>query len=629
MTTIGSSVTHGAESSSAVPAIIPISARHDLPIKLSHRNFTSWRAHLLALLRGHNLLGIIDGSKPCPPRASDGSNDAAIAAWHQQDQLLLAAIFGSLTAEIMPLVSSASTASEAWAVLTRLCMSKSRSRVNNLKSELFRVQIKDRSITEYLHHVKGLADELALIDEPVKADDLTLFIINGLGADYASIVGPIRARETSLKFEELHDLLCAHESALRLAEAATASLVATANVARSGQGRSSKSRGGGNSNNRRPPSSPSGLTNQQPSWTANPQQQAPWSSQPRNQGSGDSRPPPLICQLCGYKGHGALTCRRVPPPAAHFASSPTVARSSQSWMVDSGASHNLTADLSNLSIHSEYDGTDEVHIADGTGLPISHTGIAYINSKSRDFVLSDLLCVPSAHRNLLSVCKFTRDNDVTMEFFPSYFVVKDQATKVPLLKGPCLDGVYHLPSSCSASAGIPKLASVGVRATSPHWHARLGHPSIETSRFIIGTFGLPVFNKSQILGDDCISCRTSKSSRLPFDTSSFTAEHPLHYVFADVWGPATVSIDGSRYFLLLVDLYSRYCWLFPIAAKSEVANVFLNFRPLAEKQFGFTLRNLYSDNGGEFSALRPSLVTLGISWLPSYPATKWYFRTPK
>ncbi|GFP84830.1 hypothetical protein PHJA_000626800 [Phtheirospermum japonicum] len=79
------------------------------------------------------------GHAPCPARATDGSNLAIVEAWVQQDQLLLAAIFSSLTAEILPLVSSASTAAEAWGILTRICMSKLRSRVNNLKSDLFRV----------------------------------------------------------------------------------------------------------------------------------------------------------------------------------------------------------------------------------------------------------------------------------------------------------------------------------------------------------------------------------------------------------------------------------------------------------------------------------------------------------
>ncbi|GFP82515.1 hypothetical protein PHJA_000394500 [Phtheirospermum japonicum] len=92
------------------------------------------------------MLGFIDRSRACPILAADGSNVAMVDAWVQQDQLLLATIFESLSAEILPLISSTSTAADAWEILSRLCMSKSRSRVNNLKSELYRIQIKDRSI---------------------------------------------------------------------------------------------------------------------------------------------------------------------------------------------------------------------------------------------------------------------------------------------------------------------------------------------------------------------------------------------------------------------------------------------------------------------------------------------------
>uniref|UniRef100_A0A2N9G8T7 Reverse transcriptase Ty1/copia-type domain-containing protein n=1 Tax=Fagus sylvatica TaxID=28930 RepID=A0A2N9G8T7_FAGSY len=37
------------------------------------------------------------------------------------------------------------------------------------------------------------------------------------------------------------------------------------------------------------------------------------------------------------------------------------------WLMDSAAYHNITRDLNNLSIHSEYDGTDEVMLGDGLG----------------------------------------------------------------------------------------------------------------------------------------------------------------------------------------------------------------------------------------------------------------------
>ena len=52
----------------------------------------------------------------------------------------------------------------------------------------------------------------------------------------------------------------------------------------------------------------------------------------------------------------------------------------QKWLLDSAASHNIIGDLQNLSIHSEYDDTDEVVLGDGSGLAVSHVGSLAIHS---------------------------------------------------------------------------------------------------------------------------------------------------------------------------------------------------------------------------------------------------------
>ena len=69
--------------------------------------------------------------------------------------------------------------------------------------------------------MKSLADEITIIDHPISDDDLTLYVLNGLGSDFREIAGPIYARELSLTFEVLHDLLVGHEAYLRRLEAAT------------------------------------------------------------------------------------------------------------------------------------------------------------------------------------------------------------------------------------------------------------------------------------------------------------------------------------------------------------------------------------------------------------------------
>lgn len=67
-----------------------------------------------------------------------------------------------------------------------------------------------------------------------------------------------------------------------------------------------------------------------------------------------------------------------------------------SWMMDSSASHNMTSDLGNNSLHSKYDGTEEVHLIDGSSMPISHTGTTLLHFHDRTFKLNDVLCIPRA-----------------------------------------------------------------------------------------------------------------------------------------------------------------------------------------------------------------------------------------
>ncbi|XP_042944757.1 uncharacterized protein LOC122278642 [Carya illinoinensis] len=75
----------------------------------------------------------------------------------------------------------------------------------------------------------ALADEIALIDHPISDDDLTLYVLNGLGSNFREITAPIRAREKSLMFDELHDLLLGHEGYLHRMEATQQQLISTAN----------------------------------------------------------------------------------------------------------------------------------------------------------------------------------------------------------------------------------------------------------------------------------------------------------------------------------------------------------------------------------------------------------------
>ena len=108
---------------------------------------------------------------------------------------------------------------------------------------------------------------------------------------------------------------------------------------------------------------------------------------------------------------------------------------------------------------------------------------------------------------------------------------------------------------------------------------------------------------------------------MPFHETSITSSRPLQILFSDVWSSPTLSFDGYKYYLILVDHYTRYMWLFPLKLKSQIAATFIKFKELIENQFQTKITTLYSDNGGEYIALRPFLAQHGISHLTTPPHT--------
>ncbi|KAL0292972.1 UNVERIFIED_CONTAM: Retrovirus-related Pol polyprotein from transposon TNT 1-94 [Sesamum radiatum] len=144
-------------------------------------------------------------------------------------------------------------------------------------------------------------------------------------------------------------------------------------------------------------------------------------------------------------------------------------------------------------------------------------------------------------------------------------------------------------------------ASVKHPKTSDLWHKRLGHMS---------TKGLDLLHKQGMIKEKCDDmsfcddCILGKHHKVQFPSSSqkpSSSSCILDYVHADVWGPANVPTYGSnRYFLSIIDNYSRKVFVFLMKHKSEVFEKFQNWKTLVENQTGKTLKALRTDNGLEF-----------------------------
>lgn len=115
------------------------------------------------------------------------------------------------------------------------------------------------------------------------------------------------------------------------------------------------------------------------------------------------------------------------------------------WVVDSGATHHITSDLHNLSLHQPYNGGDDVILPDGSMVPITYTGSVSLPSTTRELTLNNVLCLPRVAKNLISVYHLCNANRVSVEFFPASFQVKELHMGVPLIRGRTNKELYEWP----------------------------------------------------------------------------------------------------------------------------------------------------------------------------------------
>ena len=101
------------------------------------------------------------------------------------------------------------------------------------------------------------------------------------------------------------------------------------------------------------------------------------------------------------------------------------------------------------------------------------------------------------------------------------------------------------------------------------WHKLLGHPSTKIVHHLVKKFSLPIsLNKS--LSSLCSSCSINKAHQQPFRVTSLQSHEPVDLIYTDVWGPASYTgIDGSRYYLIFVDHYTKYIWFYPMVTKIQ------------------------------------------------------------
>ena len=132
------------------------------------------------------------------------------------------------------------------------------------------------------------------------------------------------------------------------------------------------------------------------------------------------------------------------------------------------------------------------------------------------------------------------------------------------------------------------------------WHRRLGHHHYKgvkklLKKKLVTRMTLNFSVVSDPICEPCLACKMH-ANHLPF--SEWRATHPLELVHFNVYQVPYPSFSGYHYWVIFIDDYSRFRFVLPIKAKSDVFDAFKQFKAYAENQSGHRIKILRVDKGG-------------------------------
>lgn len=274
---------------------------------------------------------------------------------------------------------------------------------------------------------------------------------------------------------------------------------------------------------------------------------------------------------------------------------------SGSWTIDSGCTCHMTNDRE-FFVEFKHGSAVDVTLADGTKTKSTGVGSGVVmgmNTKGERvaITLENVLLVPALEGSLISVRKLaTKGLRVVFEGNGCSIKTADGAI---LVVGELVGGQYRL-----------KLAEECLSVTGNHgvncqhtWHRRMGHCDVSVVNAIVVkdlATGIELSDCGERIVCEC--CLKGKLVRKPFpQVLERKSKRPLDIIHTDLCGPMEhPTPSGNRYFITLIDDFSRFCVVFLLKSKDEAADKIMEYVQWVENIFDRKPCVLRSDGGGEY-----------------------------
>jgi hypothetical protein len=537
--------------------------------KLHESNYGIWKLKMQMVLQMRDLWEMVDGE--------DNWSDSA---WVKKSDKARAVIGLSLSDSQLSHIRDCKTAKAVWTALAKVHEGSNLMRRLQLRREFVMLKkVGQESIQQYINRVNEARNKLTSINETIEDVDCVLALLSGLPDEYAPLVMALEAKGEDLKMESVVPLLLTEEQRR------------SNNDSSANQERAffaSKERKGKGS-----------FTKQFPSKKGN-------------------------CHNCGKPGHWARDCRLPRKMESSAAAVSEFAFTGLSdvqskemagkWILDSGASKHMTGRKGWLT---EQETVDQPILFGMTTAVAKKKGNVTLSNEVGTVKLTNVLYCPGLSFNLFSLSAAS-SRGVTASFKgEECSLICDNKL---IAKAAKRNGLYLLDwvtkHESAAVSKVQRGQSIG------HWHQRLGHLNMESVKKLAKEKMVEGMEISDFHMSQCNSCISGKFTRKPFHDSKGAPVALLQRISSDVCGPMqTQAQDGSRFFLTIVDHFSRLLCVIPIRQKSEAADEILRWILWAERQTGEKVKQLLTDNGGEYvnTFLRNSLSSQGIQHITTAP----------
>jgi transposase InsO family protein len=265
------------------------------------------------------------------------------------------------------------------------------------------------------------------------------------------------------------------------------------------------------------------------------------------------------------------------------------------WYVDSGCSKHMTGDRDMfLTLRKERDGS--VSFGNDDSTKIIGKGTVRIGNKNTK--AENVLLVEDMKHNLLSVSQMCDQGHKVTFDSQKCEIRKEGSGKLIATTARTSSNIYVL-----SEIGNEK-CFLGKEDESWLWHKRMGH--IHFDNLVKVNKREAVREMPQITKPTntlCKHCQQGKQTKTRFKSKEYSTTRPLEIVHTDLVGPTTTKgLKGEKYFMLLVDDYTRMTAVCFLRNKSEAFENFKVYKEMVENEMDSKIKCLRSDNGGEFTS---------------------------